>query len=89
MAEEEVAEAAKLYRAVSERLRKDFLTELRRITRVAATNAGRFPSAKPGLHRANLRRFPYHFFYRETAGGIFVTLVRHHKRHPSYGEDRN
>jgi hypothetical protein len=71
---------------VSERLEgKEFTAELRRVIAVAAANPGRFHLSKPGFHRANLKRFPYHFIYRELADGIRVTLVRHHRRNPDYG----
>lgn len=55
---------------------------------VAAAKPGRFHLLKPDFHRANLKRFPYHFIYRELPDGIRVTLVRHHRRHPSFGMER-
>jgi hypothetical protein len=55
---------------------------------MALANPSRFHPIKPGLHRANLKRFPYHFIYREIPEGIRVTLVRHHRRHPDLGIDR-
>ena len=35
--------------------------------------------------RCNLRRFPYHLIYEVHEQEIRVTVLRHHKRHPSYG----
>jgi len=55
---------------------------------LAAANPGRFHVIKPGFHRANLKRFPYHFVYRELPGAIRVTLVRHHRRDPRFGMER-
>jgi hypothetical protein len=43
---------------------------------------------KPGFHRANLKRFPYHFIYREVPDGIRVTLLCHHRRDPEFGSER-
>lgn len=85
---EDVAEALQRYDAVSQRLGEDFQTELKRAVAVAAAKPGRFHLIKPGFHRANLSRFPYHFIYRELADGIRVTLVRHHRRHPDFGLER-
>jgi hypothetical protein len=55
---------------------------------VAAAKPGRFHALKQGFRRANLKRFPYHFIYRELPDGIRVNLVRHHRRHPDYGMER-
>ena len=73
---------------MSERLGEEFKAELRRVIAAVAAQPGRFHLIKPGFHRANLKRFPYHFIYRELAEGIRVTLVRHHKRHPGFGMER-
>jgi plasmid stabilization system protein ParE len=86
--EQDVAEALRRYDAVSQRLGEEFKAELRRVIAVAAAEPGRFHLLKPGFHRANLKRFPYHFVYRELADGIRVTLVRHHRRDPSFGMER-
>jgi toxin ParE1/3/4 len=85
---QDVAEAMRRYRAVSERLGKEFKAELRRLIGMAAANPNRFHAIKPGFHRANLKRFPYHVIYREVPVGIRVTLVRHHRRHPEFGMER-
>jgi len=86
--EQDVAEALRRYDAVSRRLAEEFKAELRHVIGVAAAKPGRFHPIKSGLHRANLKRFPYHFIYRELADGIRVTLVRHHRREPSSGMER-
>ncbi len=87
--ERDVAEALQRYDAVSQRLAEEFKAELRRRTALAAANPRRFHLIKAGLHRANLKRFPYHFIYRELADGIRVILVRHHRRHPEFGMERH
>jgi toxin ParE1/3/4 len=86
--EQDVAEALRRYDPVSQRLAEEFKGELRRVIVVAAAMPGRFHPIKPGFHRANLKRFPYHFVYRELTDGIRVTLVRHHRRDPSFGMER-
>ena len=86
--EQDVAEAFKRYDEVSPVLGEEFKKELRNLISLAAANPGRFHPLKSGFRRANLRRFPYHFVYRELPNGIRVTLVRHHKRHPDFGLER-
>jgi plasmid stabilization system protein ParE len=86
--ERDVAEAVRRYDSISDRLGNEFKAELRRVVVIAARNPNRFHPIKPGFHRANLKRFPYHFIYRELADGIRVTLVRHHRREPSSGMER-
>jgi plasmid stabilization system protein ParE len=76
------------YDAVSHWLAEEFKAEVRRVIAMAAAKPSRFHLIKPGFHRANLKRFPYHFIYRELPDGIRVTLVRHHRRHPSFGMER-
>ncbi len=85
---QDVAEAMRRYKAVSQKLADDFRAELRGFIAKALANPSRFPSLRQGFHRANLRRFPYHFIYREVPEGIRVTLVRHHRRHPEFGMER-
>jgi plasmid stabilization system protein ParE len=86
--EQDVAEALRQYAVVSQRLGGEFTAELRAAVAAAAAKPGRFHLIKPGLHRANLKRFPYHFVYRDLMVGIRVTLVRHHRREPSFGMER-
>jgi hypothetical protein len=78
----DVAEAMRRYQAVSQKLANDFKAEIRRVIAMAVASPNRFHQLKPGFHRANLRRFPYHVVYRQIPEGIRVTLVRHHRRHP-------
>ena len=86
--EEDVAEALQRFDTVSQTLGEAFKAELRRQIAVAAAKPRRFHLLKAGFRRANLKRFPYHFIYRELADGIRVTLVRHHRRHPDFGMQR-
>ena len=86
--ERDVAEALRSYNSVSQRLADEFEAELRRVVALAAASPGRFHLVKPKFHRANLRRFPYHIIYRELSDSIRVTLVRHHRREPSFGMER-
>lgn len=35
--------------------------------------------------RCNLKRFPYHLVFELVGETIFISVLRHHKRHPSFG----
>jgi len=83
-----LAKAVRRYDPVSPQLTERFLEEFRQLVLAAVRNPGRFHPAGKRFRRVNLKRFPYHFLYREVEGGIRVTLVRHHRRHPDYGLDR-
>lgn len=85
---QDVTEATRRYKAVSQKLANDFKAELRRVIAMVSANPNRFHSVRPGFHRANLKRFPYHLIYREITEGIRVTLVRHHRWHPDTGMER-
>jgi plasmid stabilization system protein ParE len=85
---QDVTDAMRRYKAVSQRLADDFKAELRGVIAMALANPARFHLVRPGFHRANLKRFPYHFIYREIPEGIRVTLVRHHRRQPQFGMER-
>ena len=58
----------------------------------AVRKAGESPEGhhfdSSGLRRANLRRFPHHFLYRVRKDDILILVLRHHKRHPSFGLGR-
>jgi len=41
-----------------------------------------------GYRRASLDTFPYHLLYDADSYGIWIAILRHDKRHPSYGLQR-
>ncbi len=76
------------YDRISPRLGDEFWTELMRLVEVVSSKPERFHFADRGLRRANMNRFPYHLLFRERPDGIRVIVVRHNRRHPSYGTGR-
>lgn len=86
--EQDIAEALKYYDEASPILGDEFKKELQYFINQAAANPGRFHPVGSRFRRTNLRCFPYHFLYREIPEGIRITLVRHHRRHPDYGVER-
>jgi plasmid stabilization system protein ParE len=75
-------------RADHPELADEFYRELRGFLLDAARRPGRYHFFKAGLRRVNLKRFPYHFLYRVVGDCVRVLVVRHHRRHPGYGLER-
>ena len=75
-------------RAEQPELAQDFYRELRSFMLDAAHRPDRYHMFKADLRRANLKRFPYHFLYRVVGDCVRVLVVRHHRRHPEYGLER-
>lgn len=44
--------------------------------------------ARDKLRRVNFQRFPYHFLFRLAGDEVRVLVVRHHRRRPSLGTQR-
>jgi len=40
--------------------------------------------ATPGIHRAGLKRFPFHIIYRVMPTNIIILAVAHQRRRPAY-----
>jgi plasmid stabilization system protein ParE len=64
---------------------EEFQAELMAVIDKVAVDPRRFPPCGPRLRRANLDRFPYHFLFEVRSGYIYVTVLRHDKRRPSFG----
>ena len=71
-----------------EKLANEFYSELMHFVARIAENPERFHFDKSGLRCANLERFPYHALYRVRRDAILILVVRHNKRHPSFGIKR-
>ena len=86
--QKDVSRILRHYDRINDRLGDEFWKELNEFINKAAAHPQRFHFESRDLRRANLRRFPYHFLYREVPGGIRITVVRHHKQHPQGGLER-
>ncbi len=85
----EVDAIMRYYEEVADsRLADDFYQEFRGKVLEASDNPEHFNERVGDYKRANLRRFPYNFLFRETDGGIRILVVRHHARNPQYGAKR-
>ena len=63
-------------------LADEFYAELKLYFQKAADSPESYIAREGNLRRVNLKRFPYHFFFRIVADRIRILAVRHHKRRP-------
>jgi plasmid stabilization system protein ParE len=86
--QQDVSKILRHYDSINPRLGDEFWAELNSFIQKAADHPGRFHLESPVRRRVNLHRFPYHFLFREIAGGIRISVVRGHKQHPATGTQR-
>ena len=86
--QKDVSNILRYYDRIDPRLGNEFWAELNFFIGKAAAGPSHFHFESPGRRRVNLHRFPYHFLFREVAGGIRITVVRGHKQHPQRGIER-
>ena len=84
----DVSRILRHYDGINDRLGDEFWEELISFINKASTNPQRFRFEAQDRRRVNLKRFPYHFLFREIPGGIRITVVRHHKQRPERGLER-
>lgn len=90
---DDLREAIEYYdRTAGSKIAIDFYNEFLRFASLAADAPRSFRIYEDDpteIRRVNLRRFPYHFLFRQIdQGTIRILVVRHDHRHPSYGLDR-
>jgi plasmid stabilization system protein ParE len=66
-------------------LADEFYRELRHFIQEAAERPESFAIRERDVRRVNLRRFPYHFLFRIVGNSLRILVVRHDRRHPSFG----
>lgn len=87
----EIREAERYYiQEAAEEIADAFFDELLSLIDKAAENPHHFHFADKNrrYRRANLKRFPYHFIFKEFSSFIYIIAVRHNERHPNYGMRR-
>jgi hypothetical protein len=76
------------YDGINNRLGDEFWEELNSFIDRALVNPQRF-HFEGNRRRVNLKRFPYHFLFREIGGDIRIPVVRHHRKRPNFGRQRS
>lgn len=65
-----------------------FFSDLEALIFEIAGEPTKFHFAAHDLRRANMARFPYHLLYCASPAGVRILVLRHHKRHPTFGAHR-
>lgn len=85
----ELEEVRDYYESQSRGLGQDFVNEFERQILKVAAMPERWMIVHGDLRRSLMKRFPYVIFFRMVNnGGIRVTVLKHEKRHPSFGMRR-
>ena len=84
----DIRDIAAYYAQVSQRVIQSFWAELDLVLISIQKNprSNHFDSC--GLRRANLIKFPYHLLYEVDGDSVYLVVLRHDRRFPSYGLDR-
>jgi plasmid stabilization system protein ParE len=85
----DVSRILRHYDNINHRLGDEFWEELNSFIQQAIAKPQHFHFQTRGRRPVNLRRFPYHFLFREISGGIRITVARHHRQHPEQGLKRH
>jgi plasmid stabilization system protein ParE len=87
--EGELREIERYYEELSPGLGKQFIDEFERQVLALAATPGRWLMVNNDVRRCLMRRFPYILYFRQRGPDrIRITVVKHRRRHPSYGLDR-
>jgi toxin ParE1/3/4 len=65
-----------------------FFGEVEAALKRVAANPRRYHYISETMRRAPLRRFPYHIIFEESPARLKFLILRHDKRHPSFGMRR-
>ncbi len=85
----DVTRAQSYFREVSgEALSAAFYDELRSLESRISVQPTSFHFDPSGLRRANFKRFRYHLLFEAGLDEVKIWVVRHDKRHPSFGLTR-
>lgn len=85
---DDIGAIAEHYANVSDRVMDSFWVELDLILASIERNPRSHHFDACGLRRAGFRRFPYHLLYDIDGDTIFLVVLRHDRRSPSFGIDR-
>ena len=87
--ESELGEARDYYNERSPDLGASFVDEFERQVLAIAAMPSRWMIVERDVRRVLMKRFPYVIYFRIVNDeAIRITLVKHEKRHPSYGRKR-
>ena len=87
--EGELREIKRYYEDRSPGLGIQFIDEFERQVLLLAANPERWMVASADIRRCLMRRFPYIIYFRRVGPEkIRITVVKHQRRHPDHGRER-
>lgn len=66
-----------------------FFTELELLVSEIHQSPNKFHKISHDIRRANMAQFPYHLLFRCHGTRVRILILRHHKRNPKFGLNRN
>ncbi len=88
--EKELEKIRNFYEVRSPLLGKDFIDEFERLALRVSETPGRWMTVEGDMRRALMPRFPYVIYFRQISSDrIRILIVKHQRRHPALGRDRN
>jgi len=88
--EAELTEIRDYYNQRSQNLGDDFVNEFERQVLHIAAMPTRWMVIRGETRRTLMKRFPYVLFYRIVNDSLIrITVIKHERRHPSYGLNRS
>jgi plasmid stabilization system protein ParE len=76
------------YQQISEQLADKFFEEFNLSIERILKNPTRYPFLDNPIRVTNLKRFPYVITYKVLGENIRILVLKHKRRHPSYGRGR-
>jgi toxin ParE1/3/4 len=87
--EAELDEIRRYYEKRSPGLGAQFINDFERQVLAMAATPERWMVVTDDIRRCLMRRFPYLIYFRQVnAERIRITVVKHQRRHPKYGRER-
>ena len=88
LAVKEIDSAFEYYQEILPSLARDFLEELNTSIESIVSSPLRYHLVRRDMRKCRLKRFPYALYFVLEEDTIRILIVRHNRRHPSYGMDR-
>ena len=86
--EGELREIRRYYEERSPGLGDDFIDEFERQVLLLAATPEKWMIVAGTIRRCLMRRFPYTIFFHCVGERIRITVVKHQRRHPDFGRER-
>ena len=87
-AESELIESARFYEQRVPGLGREFVGAVDQAIAAIAEDPKRWRIVRADVRRHVMPRFPFAIYYRLLEDHLRILTIKHHKRHPNYGQDR-